>query len=58
MRIIYTLCYINTDEPEIENAAGKTGQDIKGQIKFLGQLMMLLRYSKIQTGHVIISGKL
>jgi hypothetical protein len=59
MWIVYTVHCINSDEPEIENAAGKTGQDIKGQVKFLGLFMKLLGYSKMQIGHnSIISGKL
>jgi hypothetical protein len=27
--IIYTPCYVSSDEKGIESAAGKTGQDIK-----------------------------
>jgi hypothetical protein len=33
---------LNTDETGIENAAGKTGQDIRGQIRFVGLFMRLL----------------
>jgi hypothetical protein len=40
--IIYTPCYISSDEKGIESAAGKTGQDIKYQIKWLGLSMRLL----------------
>jgi uncharacterized protein YybS (DUF2232 family) len=43
-RVLYTptLCYVKSDEKETESMAGKTGQDIKQQIKLLGLSMRLL----------------
>jgi len=42
-----------TDETGIENAAGKTGQEIRRQIKFVGLFMTLLEWRKIQIWHNI-----
>jgi hypothetical protein len=40
--LLIFLFGLYTDETEIENAAGKMGQDIGGQIKFVGLFMRLL----------------
>jgi hypothetical protein len=40
--IIYTPRYVSSDEKGIESAAGKTGQDVKCQVKWLGLSMRLL----------------
>jgi hypothetical protein len=48
--IIKTPCYVSSDEKGIESAAGKTGQDIKWQIKWLSLSMRLLGTQRYTLG--------
>jgi hypothetical protein len=58
-QILYAPYYINSDEKEIESLPGKTGQDIKWQIKWSGLSMTLLgrlRYTLVSNiGKVVLS---
>jgi hypothetical protein len=47
-------CYVSSSEKEIENAAGKTGQDIKWQMKRLCPSMWFAKCTKIHIKYNVL----